>query len=261
MEDRRARFRAAHEAGCLVLPNAWDVGSAKLLVAAGAQALATTSSGHAASLGRPDQQVTRDELVTHVAALTAAVDVPVHVDAEACFPNEPGGIEATVRLLADAGAAGLSIEDHDRILLPTDVAADRVATAAAATRDHGLLLTARAENHLYDVDDLDDTLARLTAYRDAGADVVFAPGLHDLATIERVVTAVEVPVNVLLWPGGPSVQRLAQAGVRRVSTGGALAFVAYGAAFDAARALFDGAGPEALAGAVPAHVREAAFGT
>lgn len=257
--DQRARFRAAHEAGCLVLPNAWDVGSAKLFVMAGAQALATTSSGHAASLGRTDQQITRDELVAHVAALTAAVAVPIHVDAEACFPREPGGIETTVQLLAEAGAAGLSIEDHDGHLLPVDVATDRVAAAAVAAHDHGLLLTARAENHLYDVDDLDDTLTRLAAYRDAGADVLYAPGLHDLATIEQLVAAVEVPVNVLMWPGGPSVHRLAEADVRRVSTGGALAFVAYGAALDAAQALFDGAGPEVLAGAVPSSVREEAF--
>lgn len=260
MADQRERFRALHEAGCVVLPNAWDVGSAKLLAAAGARAIATTSSGHAASLGRTDQHVTRDELVAHVAALTAAVDLPVHVDAEACFPHDPGGIDATVRLLADAGAAGISIEDFDGGLLPVDIATDRVAAAVAAVRDHGLVLTARAENHLYGVDDLDDTLARLTAYRDAGADVVYAPGLDDLATIEQLVDAVQVPVNVLLQPGGPSVRQLADIGVRRVSTGGALAFVAYGAALDAARALLDGAGPEVLGGAVPSAVREDAFG-
>jgi 2-methylisocitrate lyase-like PEP mutase family enzyme len=260
VSERRDRFRAAHERGCLVLPNAWDVGSAKLLVAAGAQAIATTSSGHAATLGRTDQHVTRDELVSHVEALAAAVDVPLHVDAEACFPGQAGGIEATVRLLADAGAASFSIEDHDGGLLPIDAATDRVATAVAAARDHDLLVTARAENHLYGVDDLDDTMARLVAYRDVGADVVFAPGLDDVEVIERVVLAVEIPLNVLLVPGGPSVRELADVGVRRVSTGGALAFVAYGAAVDATGSLLRGAGPEVLTGAVPAAIRERVFG-
>lgn len=262
MGQRQRRFREAHGSGCLVLPNAWDVGSAKLLVHAGARAIATTSSGHAASLGRTDQHVTRDELVAHVVALTGAVDAPVHVDAEACFPRGPGGIDATVELLAEAGAAGLSIEDHDDgELLPAGEAADRVASVVSAARVHDLVVTARAENHLYGVDDLDDTLARLTAYRDAGADVVYAPGLADPAAIERVVHAVEVPLNVLLVPGGPSVGQLADLGVRRVSTGGALAFAAYGAALDAVRALLDGAGPEQLAGALPSDVRDEAFGS
>jgi 2-methylisocitrate lyase-like PEP mutase family enzyme len=243
--DLRARFRDLHRDGTFVMPNPWDVGSAHLLAGLGFPALATTSSGHAATLGRKDQQVTRDELVAHAGALSDAVDVPLNVDAERCFADSPAGVAETVALLAGTRAAGLSIEDYDpatRAVDPVDVAATRVAAAAEVARDAGLVLTARAENHLYGAGDLDDTIARLRAYRDAGAEVVYAPGLTSLDDIARLVEAVGVPVNVLALPTAPSVPELATVGVRRISTGGALARVAYVAAREAARELLEQAG-------------------
>jgi 2-methylisocitrate lyase-like PEP mutase family enzyme len=236
----RERFRHLHDGGLFVMPNPWDIGSARLLASLGFPALATTSSGHAASLGRVDQHVTRDELLAHAASLASQVEVPLNVDAERCFAEDPAGVADTVRLIARTGAAGCSIEDYDpaaRGIEPIGVAAERVAAAAGAARAHGLVLTARAENHLYGVDDLGDSIARLRAYRDAGADVVYAPGLVALDDIARLVREVEAPVNVLARPDGPSIADLASAGVRRVSTGGALARAAYGALVSAAREL------------------------
>jgi 2-methylisocitrate lyase-like PEP mutase family enzyme len=217
------------------------VGSARLLQHAGAVALATTSSGLAASLGRHDQHVGHDELIAHVAAICAAVTIPVNVDAERCYADEAAGIAPVVEALADAGAAGLSIEDYDpstQAIDPIDVATERVFAAAEAAHRRGLVLTARAENHLYGNGDLADTLERLAAYRDAGADCLYAPGLVAAEDIVAVV-ALGRPVNVLLRPGGPTVPELAELGVRRVSTGGRLAFVAYGALMAAARELLD----------------------
>jgi 2-methylisocitrate lyase-like PEP mutase family enzyme len=231
MEDRRARFRELHQRGELfVMPNPWDVGSARLLELAGFPALATTSAGFAWSLGKADTTVTRDELVAHVRALTATIGVPLNVDSERCYPDEPGGVAETVRLLRDAGAAGCSVEDWDPAagrIDAVEVAAARVAEAAEAA--DGLVITGRCENHVHGVDDLDDTIARLVAYRDAGASCLYAPGLADLGQIRRVVEAVGSPVNVLLRPRGPSIPELAAARVRRVSTGGALARAAYAA--------------------------------
>jgi len=239
--DRRARFRELHRRNQLfVMPNPWDVGSALLLAARGFEALATTSAGFAWSIGKVDQTVTRDELVTHVASLAAATSLPLNVDSERCFPDDPGGVAETAALLAEAGAAGFSIEDYDPALDRIDdveVAAEAVRVAAEAAQ--GLVLTARAENHLHGVDDLDDTISRLLAYQDAGADVVYAPGLVDLEQIAAVVEAVGVPVNVLALSNGPSVSELASVDVRRVSTGGALARSAYGALLSAAQELLE----------------------
>jgi 2-methylisocitrate lyase-like PEP mutase family enzyme len=233
------KFRELHEREQLfVMPNPWDVGSARLLASLGFEALATTSAGFAWSLGKVDQTVTRDELVAHVRALAAATPLPLNVDSERCFPDEPGGVAETVARLAEAGAAGCSIEDYDPgrdAIEDVEVAVERVRVAAEAKG--ALVLTGRAENHLHGVDDLDDTIARLTAYRDAGADVVYAPGLADLDRIAAVVEAVGVPVNVLALPNGPSVEELESVGVRRVSTGGALARYAYGALLAAAQEL------------------------
>jgi 2-methylisocitrate lyase-like PEP mutase family enzyme len=240
MDAVRKRFRELHAAGTFVMPNAWDVGSARVLRQAGFAALATTSSGLAASLGKLDQQVTRDELAAHVTAVAAAVDVPVSVDSEWLFADTAEGIAETVALLAAAGAAGLSIEDYHPVaesVQPLAVSAERVGAAAEAARRHDLVLTARAENLLYGHTDLDDTIARLIAYRDAGADVLFAPGLTAPEDIARVVEAVRAPVNVLALRGAPSVPELSALGVRRVSTGGSLAWAAYGALRDAAREL------------------------
>ncbi|MGK5681596.1 isocitrate lyase/PEP mutase family protein [Actinoplanes sp. URMC 104] len=236
MTELRDRFRQLHASGTFVMPNPWDAGSARLLERLGFPALATTSSGLAASLGRLDQQVTRDELVAHVAALTAVLTVPLNVDAERCFDDAA----ETVDLLAEAGASGISIEDYDPAagsVETPEAGAERVAAAAQACRRHGVVLTARAENHLYGRDDLDDTIARLRAYRAAGADVVYAPGLREPADIARVVREVPAPVNVLAVEGAPPVRELEGLGVRRVSTGGALAWAAYGALRDAAREL------------------------
>ena len=221
------------------MPNAWDVGSARILASLGFEAIATTSSGHAASLGRMDQRVTLAELLAHVRALVEAVDVPVSVDAERCFADDADGVAITVDRIAHTGAAGVSIEDYDpgSGIDPIEVATERVAAAGAVTRANGMVLTARAENHLYGVDDLEDTITRLTAYRQAGADVVYAPWLADIGDIERVVTETASPVNVLARADGPDVSELADVGVRRVSTGGALAFAAYGAMTAAARDL------------------------
>jgi 2-methylisocitrate lyase-like PEP mutase family enzyme len=205
--DRRERFRALHGEGLFVMPNAWDIGSARLLASLGFEAIATTSSGHAASLGRADQQVTRDELLAHVEALAGAVEVPVSVDAERCFGDDPAGVAQTVELIAAAGAAGCSIEDYDPAtdsIDAIDVASERVAAASEAARRNGLVLTARAENHLHDIDDLEDTIERLRRYRAAGADCVYAPGLVNREQIERVVNAVDAPVNVLAMRAGPS---------------------------------------------------------
>src|SRR5216684_439976 len=168
-KDRRAHFRDLHARDqVFVMPNPWDVGSAKLLASCGFEALATTSAGFAWSLGKHDQNVTRAELVAHVASLSNATLLPLNVDSERCYPDDPGGVAETVALLADAGEAAHRLPDP-------------------------MVLTGRAENHIRGVDDLDDTIARLIAYRDAGADAVYAPGLTHLEQIAHVVDAVGVP--------------------------------------------------------------------
>jgi 2-methylisocitrate lyase-like PEP mutase family enzyme len=256
-------FRTLHSAGTFVIPNPWDVPSARLLQHLGFPALATTSSGFAATLGRGDQHVTRDELVAHVRRLTAAVTVPVSVDAERGYADDTAGVAETVRLLADAGASGVSIEDYDPVsarIYPIEVATDRIAAAAAECDRHGLVLTGRAENHLYGAAGLDDTVARLIAYRDAGATCLYAPGLSDLGDIARVVREVDAPINVLALRDGPGVAQLAAAGVRRVSTGGSLAWAAYGALVDAATELREQGTSTYLDRALPRPFRDAAFG-
>jgi 2-methylisocitrate lyase-like PEP mutase family enzyme len=265
-DDPRSRFRELHAREELfVMPNPWDVGSARLLESAGFEALATTSAGFAWSLGKLDQQVTRDELAAHVELLAAAISVPLNVDSERCFPEEPGGVAETVRQLAEAGAAGCSIEDYDPKRGRIDdvaLAAARVGEAAEAAHSLSapLVLTARAENHLYGVGDLDDTIARLGAYRDAGADVVYAPGLAGLDEIATVVAAVGVPVNVLALPSAPPIPELARAGVRRVSTGGLLASVAYGALVSGARELRDEGTSRYAANRLSREAQQEAFG-
>jgi len=243
--EGRARFKALHAADELfVMPNPWDIGSARLLASLGFEALATTSAGFAWSLGKLDQSVSRDDLVSHVEALAAATSLPLNVDSERCYPDEPGGVAETVAMLAAAGAAGFSIEDYDPATDRIDdvgVAAARVAIAAEAAQSlpDPPVLTGRAENHIRGVDDLDDTIVRLLAYRDAGADVLYAPGLVKIADIAKVVEAVDRPVNVLALPIGPTMAELAAVGVRRVSTGSGLANRAYAALVTEARALLD----------------------
>ncbi len=233
------RFRALHT-GFFVLPNPWDVGSAVLLENMGFRALATTSSGHAMSLGRTDGEVRFEELVAHTAELSSAVSVPINVDAERCFADDLDGVVANVAALASTGAAGVSIEDWDPVAGRIDdieVAAARVGAAVEGAGGRAVI-TARAENLIRGVDDLVDTVARLAAYRDSGAEVLYAPGVKTPEAIGQVV-ALGLPVNVLGMPGTPPPPGLAKLGVSRMSTGGALARVAYQAAEDAAQLLLD----------------------
>ncbi len=242
---RASRFLALHERESpLLLANAWDVGSARLLVSLGYEALATTSSGYAATLGRLDYSLSREEAVTHAGTLAAATGAPVSADFENCFAKDPAGVAETVRLALDVGLAGCSIEDWsaaDERLYSADAAAERVAAAAevAHTGPVHLVLTARAENHLRGNPDLGDTIARLRAYEQAGADVLYAPGLLRAEDIRAVVESVKRPVNVLARPGMPPVSELAALGVKRVSVGGAFAFASLGAVVDAATELLN----------------------
>jgi 2-methylisocitrate lyase-like PEP mutase family enzyme len=238
------RFLSLHHGTApLLMPNAWDRGSAVLLASLGFEAVATTSSGFAATLGRLDGSVTRDEALEHSAVLASATGIPVSADLENGFADEPAGVAETVRLAAETGLAGCSVEDFTGRpgdpIYELGVAAERVTAAAEAAHGTGrrLVLTARAENFLHGRPDLQDTIARLQAYQAAGADVLYAPGLTSLDDIREVVTSVDRPVNVLTMAGTPEVAELAAAGVRRISVGGAFAFVAYGALAGAAREL------------------------
>jgi len=230
---KATRFLELHAGpGPLLMPNPWDAGSAKLLAALGFDALATTSSGFAATLGRLDGSVTREEAIAHGAAIAAATELPVSADLENGFADDPAGVAATVAAAVDAGLAGCSIEDYagdgSSPIYERELAVERIAAAAEAA--HGgrvhLVLTARAENHVRGRPDLEDTIARLKAYGEAGADVLFAPGLWQIEDIRRVVAEVGRPVNVLTYPGAPPVADLAAAGVKRISVGGAFAFAA-----------------------------------
>jgi 2-methylisocitrate lyase-like PEP mutase family enzyme len=238
-------FRALHVPGRpLLMPNPWDAGTAKLLTAMGFQALATTSSGHAATLGLLDGCVDRDEALAHAASIVAAVDVPVSADLENGFTESPGGVFDTVTSAAAVGLAGCSIEDFTGSagapIYDLGLAAERVAAAVeAAHAEPGLVLTARAENFVRGNPDLADTIARLQAYQEAGADVLYAPGLTDTDDVRRVVASLDRPVNVLVRPGLASVAELAQAGVARISVGGAFSQVALAALTRAGRELLD----------------------
>lgn len=258
----REAFHRLHDDGLFVMPNAWDVGSARILEVLGASAIATTSSGHAATLGRADFGVRRDEMLAHAEAMAAAVDVPVNIDSERCFGDDPEAVADTVRLIGATGASGCSIEDYDPLagaIDPIEVATERVAAAANEARRAGLVLTGRAEAHLYPGADLDDTIARLRAYRAAGADVVYAPGLTAAEDVARVVAEVDAPVNVLALQDAPPVTELATLGVRRVSTGGSLAYRAYVALVDAAREVLDAGTSTYRSHRLPSDIVERAF--
>jgi 2-methylisocitrate lyase-like PEP mutase family enzyme len=241
LAGKSRRFLDLHQPGQpLLLPNPWDAGAAKILASLGFQALATTSSGFAATLGRNDGSVTLDEALAHAAAIVAATDLPVSADLENCYSDTADGVAHTVRLAAQAGLVGCSIEDYSgsRIYDRAE-AVDRVAAAATAARESNLVLTARAENYLHGNTDLADTIARLQAYQEAGADVLYAPGLTQIDEIRTLVSEVDRPVNVLAMTDVPPVAELAAAGVSRVSVGGAFAFAALGALVDAATELRD----------------------
>ncbi len=255
------RFLELHASAkpLLLLPNAWDAGSARVLESLGFEAIATTSSGYAATLGRLDYGVSREEALAHCEALVAASELPVSADLENGFGDDPDAVGETVRGALAAGLAGCSIEDSTgRSEEPIyEHAASAARVAAAADAAHGgarrLVLTARAENYLHGRPDLEDTIARLQSYQEAGADVLYAPGLSSAEEIRAVVTSVERPVNVLARAGLPSIAQLAELGVRRVSVGGAFAFAALDALVRAAHELRDegtyGFAEQAAAGA------------
>ena len=242
--QKAAEFRALHAGrGTFVMPNPWDAGSARVLAAMGFEALATTSAGHAFSRGRRDGGVTRDEALENARAIVAATELPVSADLENGFGHDPATAAETIVLAAGVGLVGGSIEDASgeeaAPIYPIEVAAARVAAAVEAARGlpFPFMLTARAENFLHGRRDLADTIARLQAYDRAGADVLFAPGLPDMESIRAVCAAVTRPVNVLVGNPGFTVEMLREAGVRRVSLGGALSRVALGALVDAAKEL------------------------
>ena len=255
-----AQFLELHRKGePLLLANVWDAGSARLLESLGYEALATTSSGHAGTLGRHDGAITRELALAHGMEIAAATRLPVSADLESCFGQDAGGVAETLRLAGETGLAGCSIEDYaggdSPRLYPLKEAVTRVEAAVAAVRGGAnLVLTARAENHIRGVDDLGDTIERLQAYEAAGADVVYAPGLADLDQIRKVVEAVDVPVNVLCRPGGPSVAELASVGVARLSVGGGFYFAALGALATAAREWREQGTHEFWKGAIPGIV-------
>lgn len=237
-------FHRLHESGCFVMPNPWDVGSARLLAHLGFPALASTSAGFAWSLGRPDNGVTLEEVLAHLRALAANVGVPVNADFEGGFAIEPEEVAINVTAAVATGIAGLSIEDStgnpqaplfDFVLALERIRAARRAIDASGT---GVLLTARSEGFIVGRPDLAETIRRLTAFAEAGADCLFAPGLKSAADIRAVVAAVAPkPVNLLVTGGGATVEGVAALGVRRISTGGALARAAWTGLLDAAREL------------------------
>ena len=242
--DLAGSFLALHRPGQpLLLPNPWDIGSARILASMDFAALATTSSGYAATLGRQDGSVTREEAIAHAAAIAAATPLPVTADLEKGFADDPAGVADTVTAAIAAGLAGCSIEDFtgDEAdpIYDSELAAERVAAAAEAAHagPRRLVLTARAENLLHGRLDLADTIARLQRYAEAGADVLYAPGLSRASDIRDVVSAVDRPVNVLAFAGAPTVAELADLGVARISVGGAFTFAALGALIEAAREL------------------------
>ncbi|HUQ81162.1 MAG TPA: isocitrate lyase/phosphoenolpyruvate mutase family protein [Gemmatimonadaceae bacterium] len=239
--DRITAFRRLHESGCFVIPNPWDIGSARVLAGLGYSALATTSSGFAWTQGRADNHVTVDQVLAHLRAMTAAVDLPFNADFEGGFAVEPDAVAANVTAATTTGIAGLSIEDSTgddaHPLFDFELAVDRVRAAREAidASGTGVMLTGRSEGFVAGRPDLEATIRRLTAYAEVGAECLFAPGLGSVDDIKAVVAAVApLPVNVLVTSSFTTVAELEQAGVRRISVGGALARAAWGAFYEAA---------------------------
>jgi len=244
MADLRAAFLELHRPDPpLLLPNPWDAGSARILESLGYKALATTSSGYAATLGRLDGSVTRDEALEHSRVVVEATGLPVSADLENGFADDPDGVAETIELAIETGLAGCSVEDFtgddSDPIYPLDVAAARVAAAVEAADGTGFVITARSENYLHGRPDLADTIARLQAFQEAGAHVLYAPRLTSIEDIRQVLGSIDRPLNVLALPATPPVAELAEAGVSRVSVGGAFAFAALGALVDAGRELLD----------------------
>jgi methylisocitrate lyase len=264
--DRHATFRRLHESGCFVMPNPWDLGSARLLAGLGFPALATTSSGFAWSLGRPDNHVSLDEALAHLRSIAGGVELPVNADFEGGFAVEPAEVGANVALATGTGVAGLSIEDStgdaSHPLFDFGLAVERVRAARAAidASGTGVLLTGRSEGFIVGRPDLAETIRRLTAYAEAGADCLYAPGIRSRADIAAVVAAVAPkPVNVLVGSDVTTVAELAELGVRRISVGGALARAAWDGFLRAAREIAERGTFASLAQAVPFADIDGAF--
>jgi len=256
--DRRLAFRALHESGCFVIPNPWDLGSARLLAQLGFKALATTSSGLAWSLGRADNHVPLEGVLAHLKSIATGVEIPVNADFESGFAVEPSAVGANVSAAVATGVSGLSIEDSTgdpaAPLFDFGLAVDRIRAARAAIDASGdeVLLTARSEGFIAGRPDLAETIRRLTAFAEAGADCLYAPGLRTIDDVTAVVRAVAPkPVNVLAIGGVFTVPQLADAGVRRISVGGALARAAWAGFFEAATEIAERGTFTALGRALP----------
>lgn len=246
--EKSKRFRELHQRpGAFIIPNPWDIGSARLLARLGFEALATTSVGYAFSIGRRDHGVPRDEMIAHAASIVAATDLPVSADLENGFGDDPETVAETIRMAAAAGLAGCSIEDSTNVpgnpIYAFDLAVDRIRAAAEAARALPVpfTLTARSENYLHGRRDLADTIRRLNAFQDAGADVLYAPGITDMNDVATLVKSVDRPVNVLAGMQGVHFElaELSKVGVKRVSVGGALSRVALAACIRAATEMRD----------------------
>jgi 2-methylisocitrate lyase-like PEP mutase family enzyme len=276
--DKRRAFRELHESGCFSIPNPWDIGSALYLQSLGFKALASTSSGFAWSRGRADNTPTRSEILDHLAQMAAAIDVPLNADFENGFGTDAAGVAESVRLAVETGIAGLSIEDSvgprlqgtgggapmpEAALFALDTAVERVRAARRAIDLTGedVMLIGRAECFLVGQPNIDETIARLGAYANAGADCLYAPGIQNPEHIRRVVEAVHPkPVNVLVMaPATQSLRQLAELGVRRVSVGGALARAAWGGFMQAAREIAEQGRFDALANAASGRSLNALF--
>ena len=268
VSEKRAKFRSLHAQGCFVLPNPWDIGSTKMLASMGFAALATTSAGFAWSQGHRDNGVTRDMVLAHLRDIASATDLPVNADFEGGFSETPEGVADSVRMAIATGIAGLSIEDStgnpDAPLRNVNDAIARIRAARTAIDANGgdTILVGRAENFIAGRADLDDTIMRLKAYSEAGADCLYAPGIRTREHIAAVVKAVAPkPFNLLIgWPSELTFDEVAALGVRRISVGGALARAAWGGFLRAARAVADGRF-DAFADAAPGAELNACFGT
>jgi 2-methylisocitrate lyase-like PEP mutase family enzyme len=255
--ERRQIFQNLHVAGCFAIPNPWDIGSARYLQHLKFKAMATTSAGFAFSRGLPDGEIRCDAMLAHVREIVEATDLPVNADFENGYADDPQKLAENVRRCVETGVAGLSIEDNsrreDRPLYDIDVAAERITAAGEAIGKSGVVLTARAECFLVGQEDIEEVIRRLTAYADAGADCLYAPGIREREHISAVVAAVAPkPVNLLISAaGGLSMRDAAELGVRRVSVGGALARVAWGGLIRAAKELAEHGTFDGFANAAP----------
>jgi 2-methylisocitrate lyase-like PEP mutase family enzyme len=269
--EKAAAFRALHmRPGAFIIPNPWDAGTAKLLASLGFEALATTSLGLANMLGRVDGAgaVDRSEVIDNCFAIAEATDLPVNADLENCFAHQPRAAAEMIRLAAEAGVVGGSIEDAsgdpNKPIYDFELAVERVHAAVEAARSLAFpfMLTARAENLLHGRIDLDDTIKRLQAFEKAGADVLYAPGLRDLATIRTVVKSVSKPINVLMGTADPSITlaQLAEVGAKRISVGGALSRLALAAFLKGAREMKETGGFTWIRDMVPTKELKAVFG-